>query len=123
MKLVCQEAPENYVIVIDAWSRALVKKYYEAAYRDMAEQRQAQENNESLAPEQAFQHVKDYMRSVVREIHFVDVSGRVFDDLEQWFEVDFDEIEFDAAVEGFWTSLPNIAYDQRRQLGKKTSVS
>lgn len=107
MKLECSADRRAWAEVKDVWTRKDMRRFLEI----MA-------STNGTMPDL----LADYLRDCVKDVCLVSLAGDEFRGVDAVLDLDFDEVEFDAAVEFFWGSLPRLAFEQRQRLGEAIRV-
>ena len=110
MKITCNGNEKVWAVVNDVWSKKRLREFSEAL---------------DFAPDiigEFPDSIKAYYRRSVSDCLLIDVDGNEYKGIDAALAINWEDTEFDIAIEQFWANLPTIAFARRRELGNGTRL-
>jgi hypothetical protein len=130
MKLECEADPRAWAVVVDVWTRRLLREFYDILSRTPpVYETLPKDDEEAGARQAAYQEfgakreadLLAYLHRVVKDAHMVDADGNELAGIDAIMAADQDGI--DAAVTAWWGNLPGLAYQERQKMGEARRVN
>ncbi len=120
MKLECAADPRAWAVVVDVWTRKMIREFDAILLRPAPLQPVAPADLDAFTKQKA-DDLAAYLRRVIKDAHMVDAGGNEISGVNAILAADLDEM--DAAITEWWTWLPYRAYAERQKMGEAKRVN